>query len=93
MSTPSAAPKPEPHIEPVAEPEVLPPPAAPVIGKRPFTSVPEPKNKQFTGRATEKEYERINKALAAHGGMDIVRFALKMMNHIENDIFQTFKTK
>ena len=61
-----------------------------------FVTVPEPKNKQFTGRATETEYSRINAALAARkqaGTYDIVRFCLDMMNHIEDDFLQTFTTK
>jgi hypothetical protein len=55
--------------------------------------VDEPKIKQFTGRATENEYTRISTAIKAQGTGDIVRFALACINHIEADVFQTFKTK
>jgi len=83
-----------PGPEVISEP--LPANPAPTQGKR-FVSVDEPKTRQFTGRATEREFERINKALAARKQdgkpYDIVRFALDAMDHIEADIFQTFKTK
>ncbi|MBD1364394.1 hypothetical protein IDJ77_11295 [Mucilaginibacter sp. ZT4R22] len=80
---------------PVAE---IPQEPAPVPTPRnQFVSVPEPKIKQFTGRATQKEYDRINAALAARKRegttYDIVRFCLDMMDNIEDDFLQTFITK
>lgn len=62
----------------------------------------DPKKHQFTGRATESEAERINKAIVArkkqlnipeNGVYDIVRLALDALKHIDNDIFSSFKTK
>ena len=58
-----------------------------------FQRKEEPKNKQFTGRATETEAIRIQKAINAQGKGDIVRLLLACLNHIEADVFQTFKTK
>lgn len=74
----------------------LPPPESPAVRKHP-QKVDDPKKFQFTGRATEAEYNRINDAIELHKEpgktFDIVRLVLKMINHIENDILQTFKTK
>ncbi|MFD1632017.1 hypothetical protein [Pseudopedobacter beijingensis] len=62
----------------------------------------DPKKHQFTGRATESEAETINRTIAArkkqlglieNGGYDIVRLALDMIKHINNDIFSSFKVK
>ncbi|ADY51459.1 hypothetical protein Pedsa_0887 [Pseudopedobacter saltans DSM 12145] len=62
----------------------------------------DPKKYQFTGRATESEAETINRAIAArkkqlglseNGGYDVVRLALDMIKHINNDIFSSFKVK
>lgn len=68
---------------------------APVPDKQPrnqHLKSDDPKNKQFTARATETEAIRINACLQAQGG-DIVRTFLKMMDYIEADVFQTFRTK
>lgn len=60
-------------------------------------SVDDPKSKQFTGRATTTEYDRIQGALEVRKPegktYDIVRLCLDMLDHIEDDFFQTFKTK
>jgi hypothetical protein len=76
-------------------PETLPEPVP--TPRNQFLKVPEPKNKQFTGRATQAESDRIEAAIKARkrdgSTYDIVRFALDMMDYIEDDILQTFKTK
>lgn len=96
MSTPSAAPLPEPHVEPEPAPEVITPPALPVKRNQ-HLKIENPKSEQLTGRATREEHARIIRAIQArkkdNEPYDIVRLALDMLNHIENDIFQTFKTK
>lgn len=70
------------------------PAAAPVAENKrnQHLKVDEPKNKQFTARATETEAARIMACLTAQGG-DIVRVFLKMLDYIEADWLQTFKTK
>ncbi|RFZ84780.1 hypothetical protein DYU05_04010 [Mucilaginibacter terrenus] len=72
-------------------------PAPAALPRNRFATVEEPKNKQFTGRATEREYNRINSALAARKQdgrtYDIVRLCLDMLDHIEDDILQSFTTK
>lgn len=97
FTPPEQAGGPVPEQEPT-RPEDTAPPAAPArIPRNQHLKVPEPKNRQFTGRATEAEFNRINAGLQARKRgpetYDIVRFCLDMMNHIEGDIFQTFKTK
>jgi hypothetical protein len=95
---------PNPIIEdanPTVPVEAIPQEAPPVPKPRnPFVSVAEPKNKQFTGRATQKESDRIEAAITARKrGLppgttyDIVRFCLDMMDCIEDDFLQTFTTK
>ncbi|MGZ3983403.1 MAG: hypothetical protein ACXVJE_19400 [Mucilaginibacter sp.] len=72
-------------------------PATAIKGRNHFKKVENPKNISFTGRANADEAERIKEALEARkqpgSFYDIVRFCLDMMNHIEKDFFQTFKTK
>lgn len=79
------------------DPELVPDPIPAKQPRNQHLKVEIPKNKQFTGRATESEYNRINKALQLRKRpdqpYDIVRFCLDMMNHIEADFLQTFKTK
>ena len=94
---------PNPEIETDAIPTV---PAAPILPDDPApvptprktpVTVEEPKNQQFTGRATQKEFDRIKAAITARKQegktYDIVRLCLDMMDFIEDDIFQTFITK
>jgi hypothetical protein len=62
--------------------------------------VENPKNHQFTGRATASEAEIIKRALQArkkqlgideNGKYDIVRLALDTIKHIKKDIFSSLK--
>jgi hypothetical protein len=80
-------------VEPQEEPNG--PAAAPATTPKTtrFAPVAEPKTQQFTGRATEKEAEKIKKALAANGGIDIVRFTLKAISAFETDFLTSIKTK
>lgn len=88
-----------PDIEATQAQEAEVSPSAPASNKREnkHLKVENPKNVQFGGRATGKEAERIKEAMSLHKKegetYDIVRFTLDMMNHIENDFFQSFKTK
>ena len=85
------------EVEQAQEAEVI--PSAPASKKREnnHLKVENPKSKQFTGRATQAEYDRINDVIDLHkkpgATYDIVRLVLDMIDHIENDVFQTFKTK
>jgi hypothetical protein len=58
---------------------------------------PDPKNVQFGGRATQSEAAELRDAIDVNKKegetYDIVRLALDMKHHIENDVFQSFKTK
>ncbi|GEM_PF-3061516 len=78
------------------------PPACPAGRRNQHLKSADPKKYQFTGRATESEAETINRAIAArkkqlglseNGGYDVVRLALDMIKHINNDIFSSFKVK
>jgi hypothetical protein len=68
-----------------------------VAKKNQHLKVENPKSEQFTGRCTADEKERIQAAIDAHKRsgetFDIVRLTLKMLDYIENDFLQTFKTK
>jgi hypothetical protein len=77
-------------------------PAAPAAGPsspdgKHRLSVDNPKKYQFTGRATKDEAERIAEALEVRKPegktYDIVRLCLDMLDYIEDDYLQTFKTK
>ncbi|TKB96863.1 hypothetical protein [Pedobacter cryophilus] len=77
-------------------------PLQPVKPRNQHLKAENPKNKQFTGRSTEAEFEKINKAIAArkkqlglaeNSNYDIVRLALDLLKHIENDFLSSFKTK
>lgn len=89
------APGPDTTSEPVNIP-------APLSQKARFQRKEEPKNIQFTGRATKTEAEIITEAIKARRKQkgipdgetyDITRFALDCIKYIECDFFQTFKTK
>ena len=85
-------------IEQEAPTVTAPPPEPPVRNARNQDKrVGDPKVKQFTGRSTKDEYERINDAIELRKQVnkpyDIVRLCLDMMDHIEKDFLQTFKTK
>lgn len=90
--------KPPVHVSEV-EPQDKPllPAAAPAIKRNQHLKVEAPKSEQCTGRATVAEKERIIAAINAHKvpdqTYDIVRLCLDMLDHIENDWLQTFKTK
>lgn len=101
MSINSAADhQPEPHA-PEQEPAQEPVSAPALPGRQPrnqHLKIADPKSRQFTGRATEAEFARISRAIEVRkqgktGTYDIVRLALEMLDYIEADIFQTFKTK
>jgi hypothetical protein len=67
-------------------------------GFTPFPKSDDPKKFQFTGRATQSEADRINELLevrsqATGKKYDIVRAALEMLDHIEADILQSYRTK
>lgn len=92
-----------PILTPESQPETPPVPSASAVPvskpKTGFIKKDEAdiKSVSFTGRATADEAKRLNTALKARQGnrphYDIVRLALDMMNYIEKDFLQTFKTK
>jgi len=90
-----------PDLNPENEPKEAPVPsneAVPVPPKRHgFPRPDEPKTRQFTARATERQANRIQEALDARRGnrptYDIVMLSIDMLNHIEADWLQSFKTK
>ncbi|MGZ3999163.1 MAG: hypothetical protein ACXVIY_00970 [Mucilaginibacter sp.] len=75
------------------------PAPTPVSRRVPFPKVENPKDQQFTGRATYEEAIEIDEAIAAakkkYPGrdIDIVRYVLMCIEYIESDILQTFPTR
>ena len=84
-------------IIPPVEENPTPTPAAP--RKTAFAKVENPKDIQFTARATVDEADQIDEAMEAQRRpgepMDIVRLVLKLLARVETDNFpvQTFKTR
>lgn len=78
------------------EPEVSPSGPASIKRNQHLKS-DDPKCVQFGGRATKSEAERLKEAIELRKQpgktYDVVRLAIDMMDHIEKDVFQTFKTK
>lgn len=74
-------------------------PAQSGMRKPAFAKVENPKDIQFTARATADEADQIDEAIEANRRegepMDIVRLVLKLLAKVETDNFpfQTFKTR
>lgn len=62
-----------------------------------FIKTDTPKIVQFSARATQKDADRIKEALEVRKRgdqtYDIVMLTIDMLNHIESDFLQTFRTK
>lgn len=67
---------------------------APETAKQPRNQqfkVPEPKNRQFTGRCTKTEYNIIQQVMKANNCTDIVRLMLFSINLHKQDLLTPFK--